>query len=442
MTIPKEIIERRRARFLEALDGVAVFPAARTAVRSNDCEYRYRADSDLVYLTGFEEPEAVAVFAPNHPEHKFVLFVRPRDPEREVWDGKRAGVDGALADYGADAAFTLAELDTKLPEYFDKQGRLYYRLGQSEDFDRRIVGVLNSYRGARKAKGPGPHSIIDPGEIVHEMRLLKEPAEIELMRTAGRISAEAHRLAMAAARPGIYEYELEALIEYTFRRQGAAGPSYSSIVGSGANATVLHYIANDRQVQDGDLVLVDAGCEYGYFAADITRTWPVSGRFSEPQRIIYQLVLDAQLAAIEMSRPGVTMLEIHNKVVSIITEGLVELGLIEGPVDEAIREERFKKFFMHKTGHYLGMDVHDVGKYRDGEEWRPLRAGMVMTIEPGIYIAEDCEAVEPKWRGIGVRIEDDILLTADGHEVLSAGAPKTIAEIEAVVGSNLAVATS
>jgi Xaa-Pro aminopeptidase len=267
------------------------------------------------------------------------------------------------------------------------------------------------------------------------MRLLKTDDDLAMMRRAADISAEAHRAAMAAARPGIHEYELEALVEYTFRRNGAVGPGYTTIVGSGSNATILHYIENTRRVEEGDLVLIDAGAEYDYYSADITRTWPVSGRFSPEQRAIYEIVLAAQQGAIEMSKPGVTMMEIHDLCVRTIAEGLVRLGLIEGPVETAIEEGTYKKFYMHKTGHYLGMDVHDVGKYREGEDWRALAAGMVMTIEPGIYIAEDCEEVEARWRGIGVRIEDDVLVTEAGNEVLTAAVPKTIEEIEAIVGS-------
>jgi Xaa-Pro aminopeptidase len=281
--------------------------------------------------------------------------------------------------------------------------------------------------------------VLDPSEVVHEMRLFKTEAELEMMRRAADITCEAHRAAMAAAHPGVHEYELEALIEYTFRRSGAVGPSYSSIVGSGPNATILHYVENSRRVRENDLVLVDAGAEYGYYAADVTRTWPASGRFTDEQRAVYEVVLAAQVGAIEMSRPGVTMQEIHDFTVRTLTEGLVRLGLLEGPVERAIEQSTFKKFYMHKTGHYLGMDVHDVGKYRENEEWRKLAPGMVMTIEPGLYIAEDCEDVDERWRGIGVRIEDDILVTDSGHEVLTAAAPKTVEEIERAVGSEATV---
>lgn len=439
MTFPPDVFRARRARFLEALgDTVAILPAPPARIRSNDCDYRYRAGSDVVYLTGFEEPDAVAVFAPGHPEHEFVLFVRPRDPEREVWDGRRSGVDGAIAMYGADAAFPIGELDDRLPDYVDGRERIACRLGLDEAFDRRVTELLQSYRTTRRAKGPGPHTVSDPGEILHELRLHKSDVEIETMRRCAALSAEAHRAAMAAGRPGMFEYELEALVEYTFRRQGATGPAYSSIVGSGPNATILHYVENSRRIADGDLVLIDAGAELDFYASDITRTWPVSGRFSAEQRAIYDIVLEAQIEAVGSVRPGVTQHEIHVGVVRSMTEGLVRLGLLEGPVDRAIDDATYRKFFMHKTGHYLGMDVHDVGKYKSGDAWRPLEEGMVVTIEPGLYIAEDCEDVEAAWRGIGVRIEDDVLVTADGHEVLSAAAPKHVADIERIVGSEAA----
>ena len=434
------IHQSRRRRYLAALGmDVAVLPASPARVRSNDSEYRYRPDSDLYYLTGFPEPEAVAVFAPNHPEHQFVLFVRPRDPEREVWDGRRAGVDGAVAQYGADIAFDINELDERLPAYLDGCGTLHYQMGRDEAFDRRVLGHLNSYRTSRRNKPAGPTSIVEPGEILHEMRLVKSEDELELMRRAASISCAAHSEAMAACRPGMFEYEIEALVEYAFRRNGAVGPAYSSIVGSGPNATILHYVENNRRIEDGDLVLIDAGAEVDYFASDVTRTWPANGTFTREQRAIYELVLEAQVEAVAATVPGARMQDVHDGVVRTLTAGLVRLGLLEGPVDEAIANATYRKFYMHKTGHYLGLDVHDVGKYKDGEVWRALAPGMVVTVEPGLYIAEDCEDVAPEWRGIGVRIEDDVLVTATGNEVLSAAAPKAVADIERLVGSRSAV---
>jgi Xaa-Pro aminopeptidase len=434
---PTEALRARRERFLAELGpgSVAILPTSPVAPRSNDTEYRFRPDSDFYYLTGFAEPDAVAVFAPGHEEHKFVLFVPPRDPEMEVWYGRRAGVEGAVERFGADAAFSIKELDEKIFDYVDGRERLYFHLGRDERFDRRAIGWVNAYRTSRRAKGPGPATIVDPGEILHEMRLVKNDTDLELLRRAVDISVEGHRAAMAATRPGIMEYEIEALVEYTFRRRGAAGPGYTTIVGAGPNATILHYIENDCRVGDSDLVLLDAGAEYDCFTGDVTRTWPASGRFSEPQRDIYQLVLESQKAAIEMVRPGETTQAVHERVVEVLTTGMIDLGLLEGPADKAIEEGAYKKFYMHKTGHWLGMDVHDVGRYKVANEWRPMAPGIVQTIEPGLYIAEDCDSVAPHWRGIGVRIEDDVLVTESGYDVLSKGAPKEIAEIEEIVGT-------
>jgi Xaa-Pro aminopeptidase len=440
---PKNALEERRARFLREMgSGVAILPTNPVAARSNDTDYRFRPNSDFYYLTGFSEPEAVAVFAPEHPEHKFVLFVRPRNREQETWHGRRAGVEGALAEYGCDAAFSIEEIDERIFDYVDGRERLFYRIGRDEAFDRRVIGWLNAYSGPRRSKGPAPTSITDPGEILHEMRLIKTEADLALLRRAVEISCEAHRAAMAATRPGVLEYEIEALVEYTFRRNGAEGPGYTTIVGSGPNATILHYVENNRRIADGDLVLLDAGAEYECFTADITRTWPASGRFSGPQRDLYALTLASQKAAIEAVRPGATTMDIHNRVVEVIAEGLVHLGLLKGTAAEAVEKETYKQFFMHKTGHWLGMDVHDVGKYRIKEDWRPLQAGMVQTIEPGIYVPEDCEDVAPQWRGLGVRIEDDVLVTETGHEVLSAAAPKEIEAVEEIVGSASASAAA
>jgi Xaa-Pro aminopeptidase len=434
---PQEALRARRARFLKELGpgAVAILPTNPVAPRSNDTDYRFRPDSDFYYLTGFAEPDSVAVFAPGHEHHEFVLFVPPRDPELEVWNGRRAGAEGAVARFGADAAFSIKDLDEKIFDYLDGCERLYYRLGRDERFDRRAIGWVNAYRTSRRAKGPAPATIVDPGEILHEMRFIKNDADLALLRRAVDITVEAHAAAMAATRPGLMEYEIEALVEFTFRRNGAGGPGYTTIVGSGVNATILHYIENNQRVGENDLVLLDAGAEYDCFTADVTRTWPASGRFSGPQREIYELVLASQKAAIDMVRPGTTAQSIHDKVVEILTAGMIDLGLIEGPVEKAIEEGTYKKFYMHKTGHWLGMDVHDVGRYKVDKEWRPMVPGIVQTIEPGLYIAEDCESVAPHWRGIGVRIEDDVLVTENDPDVLSSGAPKEIAEIEALVGT-------
>jgi len=389
---------------------VAVIASAPEAVRSNDTHYRYRQDSDFYYLTGFDEPEAVAVVRPAHEEHRYVLFVRPRDPERETWEGRRAGVEGARALHGADAAYPLAEFKEKLAGLLDGARNVYYRLGANPELDELLVKQLTAMR-ARGRQFRAPDSITDPGAILGEMRLVKSPAEIELMQRAADIAAEAHVEAMRAARPGVWEYEIEALIEYVFRRRGASAPAYTSIVGGGANVTVLHYVTNDAQLRDGDLLLIDAGAEYQTYASDITRTFPVNGRFTDAQREIYSVVLDVQEACI----------------------GMVRLGLLAGEVEKLIEGKEYKKFFMHGIGHYLGMDVHDVGLYRVDGRPRPLESGFVVTVEPGLYVAADAEGVPDRFRGVGVRIEDDVLVTSEGHRVLTAGVPKRIDEIEALM---------
>jgi Xaa-Pro aminopeptidase len=410
-------------------DSVAIIAAAPERVRSNDTEYRYRQDSDFYYLTGFPEPEAIAVIAPNQPEHKYMLFVRPRDPERETWDGRRAGVEGAVATYGADKAFTVAEFHEQARELLNGARNLYYRLGVNSELDETLVQAMRAMR-ARNRLFRAPDAITDPGVILHEMRLVKSPAEIELMQRSADIAAEAHAEAMRAVRPGMHEYEIEALIEYHFRRNGATAPAYNSIVGGGANATVLHYVTNDAPLRDGDLLLVDAGAEYQGYASDITRTFPVGGRYSAAQREVYEVVLATQTACVEMVKPGVTMGELNERARLMLTEGMVRLGLLQGEPAKLVEDESYKRFYMHMVGHYLGMDVHDVGRYKDGDQDRPLQPGVIITVEPGLYIAEGAENIPDQYRGIGVRIEDDVLVTPEGHRVLTSKAPKQIEEIE------------
>jgi Xaa-Pro aminopeptidase len=421
------------AEFMKRLDkdSVAIVSSARETTRSNDTHFRFRQDSDFYYLTGFEEPEAIAVIAPGNKEHPYMLFVRPRDPEREIWDGRRAGVEGAREQYGADASFPVAEFNEKLSDLLSGMNTLYYRIGNGNaELDETIVSQIRRMRAmGRKGVHP-PQAIIDTGSILHEMRLIKSDEEIELMQRAADIAAEGHREAMKAARPGMMEYEIEALIEYNFRRNGAAAPAYTSIIGSGANATILHYINNDGELRDGDLLLIDAGAEYRGYASDITRTFPVNGRFTPAQREIYELVLEAQMACIEMSRPGVSIDELHQRSVEILTEGMVRLGLLQGEPSKLIEEEKYKQFYMHRLGHFLGLDVHDVGRYHISDESRRVEQGMVMTIEPGLYIAPDTKDIPEKYLGIGVRIEDDVLVTGEGHRVLSSKAPKQVEEIE------------
>ena len=417
----------RRARLAEAMgDGVAIVPAAPVAIRNNDVEHSYRQDSDLYYLTGFEEPESVLVLIAEGGAPRAVLFVRPRDPEREVWDGSRAGVEGAVERFGADEAFPITELSEQLPTLLLDRARVFYRLGRDRAFDERFISALVTVRGRARSGVIAPRELVDLGAVLHEQRLVKGPEELEAMRQAIAISREAHAAAMRAARPGAYEYEVEAAILQAFYAGGSARPAYDSIVGSGPNATVLHYRSNRRRMGDGELLLIDAGCELAYYASDVTRTFPVGGT----QRAIYELVLRAQKASMAEVRPGGTLDVVHDAAVRVLTEGLIELGLIEGDLDAAIEEKRYRPFYMHRTSHWLGMDVHDVGDYyRDGAP-RPLEPGFVLTVEPGLYIAEDA-AVDAQWRGIGVRIEDDVLVTTDGFENLSAAIPKTVDDLEA-----------
>jgi Xaa-Pro aminopeptidase len=428
-----ELHRRRRAAFFDAmarggLDAVAVIPAAPVYTRNNDVDHEYRQDSDFFYLTGFDEPQSVLVM--DAVKRTTTMFVRAKDPDREIWDGPRAGVDGVKATYGADEAFTVAEMDAELPKLVQDHPRLFYRLGRDRAFDERILDLIDKLRVKTPRTGIRfPVEISDPGQILHEMRLFKQPEDLSTMRAAAKITREAHLRAMGAAKPGMHEYQVEAILLDTFRRHGSERPAYGSIVGSGPNACILHYRVNNRQMASGDLLLIDAGCEYGYYASDVTRTFPVSGTFSREQQAIYELVLEAQVAGIETTRVGATVDQIHKKCIEVITHGLIRLGLLSGDLEKLITDEAYKPFFMHRTSHWLGMDVHDVGAYFIGGKPRELEPGMVLTVEPGIYIGKDYDKVPAEWRGIGVRIEDDILVTKDGPENLTAGIPKTVEEV-------------
>jgi Xaa-Pro aminopeptidase len=411
--------------------GTAIFRSAPTAVMHNDVEYNFRQDSDFFYLTGFDEADAVAVFAPHHEEHKFVLFVQPKDPEKETWHGYRVGVDAAKERYGADEAYPIAALDEHLPKYLEQADRIYYRLGRDRNFTQTLLTHWQKLITSYGKRGTGPKAIEDVGFTLHGMRMVKSDAELALMRRAIAISVEAHNVAREMAQPGRYEYEIQAEMDYIFRKNGAQGPAYPSIVASGENACILHYTTNNRQMQDGELLLIDAGASYDYYNADITRTFPVGEGFTEEQQILYDLVLKAQTAAIAQIQPTNPYNAFHDAAVKVLTEGLVGLGLLVGEVDKLIEEEKYKPFYMHKTGHWLGLDVHDAGFYKIGKEaWQPLGIGNVVTVEPGLYIgpdiklAEDQPEVPARWRGIGIRIEDDVLVTATGHEVLTAAVPK------------------
>ena len=427
------IFAARREAFMQAIGprAVAIVSSLPERLRNGDAHHRFRQHSDVYYLTGFAEPDATLVLRPGAETERFVMFVRPRDPELEVWDGRRAGLEGARERYGADAAYPAAELDARLWELIANHDELHVGLGLDDAIDLRITAALARLRKTEKRGKRPPVYVVDPRVALHEQRLHKSPEEVRLLRKAAAITAEGHLAAMAAGRPGTFEYELEAVLDYTFRRRGGQGPGYTTIVGAGENATILHYVENSCAIAEGDLVLVDAGCEYGYYTADITRTWPASGRFTGPQRDVYALVLETQQGAIAMARPGVTIDQIHDHCVRRLTEGMIELGLLTGSADERIADLAYKKFYMHGTSHWLGMDVHDVGAYTQGGAARPLAPGMVITIEPGLYIAADAEGAPAPLRGIGVRIEDDVLITDDGCEVLTAAAPKAIADVEA-----------
>lgn len=431
-----EYRERRQQLISKIGNGTAIFRSAPMAVMHNDVEYTYRQDSDFFYLTGFNEPQAVAVLAPHHPEHQFILFVQPKDREKEVWTGYRCGVEATKEIYGADIAYPINELDEKLPQYLEKADRIYYHLGRDRSFNDKILSHYQDLLRTYPKRGTGPIAIEDTIHVLHSMRLVKSQAELELMRQAVAIACEAHNHALKISTPGRYEYEIQAEIEHIFRLRGAMGPAYPSIVASGANACVLHYIENRRQMQDNELLLIDAGCAYGYYNSDITRTFPVGGKFTPEQKILYEIVLEAQKQAIAQVQPGNSFHQPHQTAVRILTEGLVELGILKGEIDKLIEEEKYKPFYMHRTSHWLGLDVHDVGVYQHGDNPQLLQPGQVLTIEPGLYIvpdtkpAEDQPEIDQRWVGIGIRIEDDVLVTATGHEVLTAGVPKAVDELE------------
>ena len=435
MKISKAEFARRRKNLMGMMDKhtIAIIPGAREVTRSRDTEYPFRQNSDLFYLTGFEEPDAVLVLVPGRRQGQVVLFCRERDPDMELWNGYRLGPEGAVAYLGVDDAFPIDDLDEILPGLIEGTQRIYYSMGHDDVFDQRVMGWVNQIRKLVRTGAAPPADFTDLAFLLHEQRLIKSAAEVRVMRKAGEISAAAHVRAMQECQPGRYEYHLEAAIQHTFAEHGARFPAYNSIVGSGANACVLHYTENASKMRAGDLVLIDAGCEYQGYAADITRTFPVSGQFSNEQRAIYDVVLEAQRAAIAKVRPGNTWNQPHDATVRVITRGLIKLGLLRGKERELIKAEAYRDFYMHRAGHWLGLDVHDVGEYRVDGRWRQLEPGMVLTIEPGIYVAADNTKVPKRWRGIGVRIEDDVVVTEQGCDVLTGDVPKRADEIEALM---------
>ena len=433
--IPKAEYARRRKALMAQMvpNSIAILPAAAVAIRNRDVEHVYRQDSDFQYLSGFPEPEAVIALIPGREHGEYVMFCRERNPERELWDGLRAGQEGAVRDFGADDAFPIADIDEILPGLIEGRERVYSAMGSNPEFDRRLMDWINVIRSKARLGAQPPNEFVALDHLLHDMRLYKSAAEVKVMRTAAEISAKAHVRAMQACRPGLHEYSLEAELDYAFRQGGAKMPAYGSIVAAGRNGCILHYQQNDAPLKEGDLVLIDAGCEIDCYASDITRTFPVSGRFSSEQKAIYELVLSAQAAAFAEIAPGKHWNHAHEATVRVITEGLVELGLLKGDVQALIESEAYRAFYMHRAGHWLGMDVHDVGDYKVGGEWRVLEPGMALTVEPGIYIAADNESVAKKWRGIGIRIEDDVVVTRQGCEILTSGVPRTVAEIEALM---------
>ncbi|KAF1687403.1 Xaa-Pro aminopeptidase [Pseudoxanthomonas broegbernensis] len=423
---------RRQLMRLAGEDAILVLPSAPLRVRSHDTHYPYRQDSDFWYLCGFPEPEAVLVLVPGRRHGEALLFCRERDPVREGWDGPRAGQEGAVDRYGMDDAYPIDDLDDILPGLLEGRSRVYYHFGRDAEFDLKLIGWLNRVRAQVRHGAQPPHEFLELGHLLHEQRLFKSKDEVRLLQKAAAISMRAHEAAMRAARPGVHEYELQAEIERVFRASDA-WPAYASIVGAGANGCVLHYVANGAKVQDGELVLVDAGAEYRNYAADITRTFPASGRYSKEQRALHDLVGAAQAAALEQARPGVAWTAIHDAAVEALTEGLLRLGLLKGRLEASIAGKHYERFYRHKSGHWLGLDVHDVGDYRIDGEPRLLEPGMVLTVEPGLYVAADEASVPARWRGIGIRTEDDVLITAEGHRVLSEGLARSADEIEALM---------
>ncbi len=429
--------KKRRKLLMQriGIGNIALLGSSPTKIRNRDVHYPFRQDSDFYYLTGFSEPDALAVFIPGREQGEYILFCREFDETKALWEGAHAGLDGATQHYQADDAFPIDDLDEILPGMLENKQKVFYPMGRDSELDHRLLEWINHLRGQSRSGITAPGELVSLEHILHEMRLFKSPEEIKLMRRAAEVSAQGHVKAMQTCKAGLYEYQIEAELVHHFMQEGLRAVAYPSIVAGGKNACVLHYTENSDKLKNGDLLLIDAGAECNHYAADITRTFPVSGRFSEPQKQLYQLVLDAQSAAIEQIKPGTPWHNAHDASVEALTKGLVALGLLEGKVKTLIKKEKFKQFYMHRIGHWLGMDVHDVGDYKVDQKWRLLEPGMVLTVEPGLYIPADCTTVDSKWRGIGIRIEDDLLVTEHGHEILTSGVPKTVAAIEAIMQS-------
>jgi len=428
---------KRRRELMDSMTpgSIAILASAPVTVRNRDVEHPFRQDSDFYYLSGFDEEHSVLVLIPGREHGEYVLFCQEKIKEQEIWTGRRVGPEDAIDVLQCDDAFPITDIDDILPGLIEGKERIYANLGTSPEFDQKLMQWVNHIKAQVRSGATPPHEFCALDHLLHEQRLVKSADEIRVMRKAAQISAEAHTRAMQVVRPGMREYQLEAELMQIFMAAGSRWPAYPSIVGAGDNGCILHYTRNDDEIKDGDLVLIDAGCELDYYASDITRTFPANGRFSEPQRKLYQLVLDAQYAAIEATKPGNHWNQPHEAAVKVLTEGLVQYGLLEGDVDELIESLAYRQFYMHKTGHWLGMDVHDVGEYRVDGEWRELEPGHVLTIEPGLYIAPDDETVDEQWRGIGIRIEDDVVVTEDGCDILTRDVVKEISDIEALMSA-------
>ena len=426
---------RRRQALMEQMetDSIAILPSAALLARNRDAEFKFRQDSDFHYLSGFDEPEAVLVLVPGRDHGEYIVFCREKDPQRELWDGARQGPEGVCKNLGADDAFPISDIDDILPGLLEGRVRVYYSMGKRPEFDSRLMNWINMLRSDSRAGAHPPGEFLDLDHLLHDMRLYKSAAERRIMQAASDISVRAHTRAMQVCQPGMSEYQLEAEFLYEFAVSGAQAPAYSTIVGSGRNSCILHYVENRATIRDGDLVLIDAGCELNSYAADITRTFPANGVFSDEQRAIYEIVLEAQRCAIKAVKPGNHWNQPHDETVAVITQGLADLGLLDGDVSELIETNAYQDFYMHRAGHWLGMDVHDVGDYKVDDEWRVLESGMALTVEPGIYIAADNKNVASRWRGIGIRIEDDVVVTSRGHDVITSAAPKSIADIESLM---------
>jgi Xaa-Pro aminopeptidase len=437
MGISKSEYARRRRNLMGLMEtnSIAIIPSSHEQVRSRDTHFTFRQDSDFLYLSGFSEPEAVIVLIPGRRHGQFVVFCRERDRGMELWNGYRAGPEGVCESYSADDAFPISDIDDILPGLIEGRDRVYYSMGRSTEFDQKIMSWVNAIRLRESTGAVPPGEFTDLDHMLHELRLYKSAAELRLMKKAGEITATAHTRAMRSCSPGMFEYQLEAEITHEFSMGGARSAAYPSIVGGGENACILHYVENSEKLRDGDLVLIDAGCELEGYAADVTRTFPVNGRFSKEQRALYEIVLKAHEAAVAAIKPGNHWDQPHEASVKVITEGLVKLGLLKGAVAQLVKDGAYRDFYMHRVGHWLGLDVHDVGDYRVEGAWRMLEPGMVMTVEPGIYVAADNNRVAKKWRGIGIRVEDNVVVTDTGCEIMTGGVVKSVDDIEDLMAS-------